>query len=551
MSELKLKIVPSVERCFLDEKIEDKYRLTHISMLKNERLSFQLAHSFFDDGKCVALRGKLEIIGELADKISISSVESVPVVMPSYYWTVDDDYLRRDSGLYPDLLEPYDIKNPFVVAREQLRSHYITIEDKDGIKPGDYTLTFRVYGKDCDESVSLNITVIDAELPRQELIYTEWFHLDSIATHYRCRVFSERHWKLIGNYMEAAVRCGVNSMFTPVLTPPVDIANGYDRPSVQLVDVYKNGGEYSFGYERLDRYIDMALERGMEYFEISHFYAQKGPTWTPKVMACVDGRFKKIFGGKENALGDEYKAFLRAFVSGLVEHMKSRGLDKKCFYHISDEPGPDKVEAYLAARAAIADILEGYTVMDALANYEMYAGGAVTTPIPGTHAIEPFIEHKVPNLWAYTCCAEHTDVANRFLAMPGQRNRIIGTQLYKYNIVGFLQWGFNYWNRSGIGAVLNPYVDTCGDYFVQAGDAYVVYPGMGGKALYSLHGEQFYEALQDMRAMKLLEEKLGHDGVVALIEEDCEEPLTFSRYPRDIGYLLEARERINRAIAAK
>ena len=135
--------------------------------------------------------------------------------------------------------------------------------------------------------------------------------------------------------------------------------------------------------------------------------------------------------------------------------------------------------------------------------------------------------------------------------MPGQRTRFMGAQLFKFGLVGFAQWGFNYWNRRGLGITVNPFVDTCGDYFVQAGDAYVVYPGNDGKALYSLHGEHFFEGLQDMRALKLLESKIGHDAVVAIIEEGLKEPVTFSRYPRDMGYILGMRERINRAIASK
>jgi hypothetical protein len=135
--------------------------------------------------------------------------------------------------------------------------------------------------------------------------------------------------------------------------------------------------------------------------------------------------------------------------------------------------------------------------------------------------------------------------------MPGQRTRIIGTQMFKYNIVGFLQWGFNFWYSQYSIHPLNPYVDTCGDYFVPAGDAFMVYPRLDGKPVYTLHALQFYEALQDLRACRLLEKKIGHDAVVALIEEECEEPMTFASYPRSAEYLLRLREKINAAIAAK
>ena len=48
--EVKIKIIPSMEKCFLDEQIEDKPELSGISMLKNERLYFQLAYTWRDDG---------------------------------------------------------------------------------------------------------------------------------------------------------------------------------------------------------------------------------------------------------------------------------------------------------------------------------------------------------------------------------------------------------------------------------------------------------------------------------------------------------------------
>ena len=72
-----------------------------------------------------------------------------------------------------------------------------------------------------------------------------------------------------------------------------------------------------------------------------------------------------------------------------------------------------------------------------------------------------------------------------------------------------------------------------------------VYPGEGGKALYSLHAVHFYEALQDMRALQLLGEKLGRDAVVSLIDEDCDVPMTFASYPHSQEYLLSLRERVN------
>ena len=48
-----------------------------------------------------------------------------------------------------------------------------------------------------------------------------------------------------------------------------------------------------------------------------------------------------------------------------------------------------------------------------------------------------------------------------------------------------------------------------------------------------------------MRALQLLEEKLGHDAVAALIDEGCDGPMTFASYPHSQEYLLGLRERVN------
>ena len=56
----------------------------------------------------------------------------------------------------------------------------------------------------------------------------------------------------------------------------------------------------------------------------------------------------------------------------------------------------------------------------------------------------------------------------------------------------------------------------------------------------------FRDALQDQRALELLETKLGREKTLALLERDG--ALAFNEYPRSAQWLLETRERINRAI---
>lgn len=151
----------------------------------------------------------------------------------------------------------------------------------------------------------------------------------------------------------------------------------------------------------------------------------------------------------------------------------------------------------------------------------------------------------MPDLWAYTCCGQCVDVGNRFLAMPSNRNRILGVQMWKYHITGFLHWGYNFWNSQLSKAVIDPFKVTDAGGAFPGGDGFSVYPGENGP-LPSLRQKVFAMALYDMRALSLAEEKLGRESVLKLLGDG--ESMTFANYPRTSSYLPDLRERVNEAI---
>ena len=125
---------------------------------------------------------------------------------------------------------------------------------------------------------------------------------------------------------------------------------------------------------------------------------------------------------------------------------------------------------------------------------------------------------------------------------------MLGTQLFKYDIVGFLQWGFNFYNCKLSRYPINPFADTCAEFSFPGGDSFAVYPGRGGRPYRSLHGVLFTEALTDLRAFKLCASLIGKEETLRLIEEDAEAPITFFDYPISTDYTVSMRVKINRAI---
>ncbi len=554
---IKTKIISSLTRIFTDSDIDTVKSLHGISALNGEVLSLQLASELLledgDDPYRPYKRFELRLSGPLAKYAKVWSVDNVAVELP-YIPDVSDDHFERTApGLYPDVLSPLHHRGQITVKARVPSATWIELTLPEQMaEVGVSVLTVELIADDgaVAAAETVRINVIDAALPEQTLIYTDWFHCDGLASYYGVDVWSEEHWQIVENFARAARKNGINMLLTPTFTPPLDTAVGGERLTTQLVGVTAEDGKYSFDFTLLDRWIDMCDRIGIKYLEIAHLFTQWGAKHAPKVMATVDGEYKRIFGWETDAVSGEYVTFLRQYLSELLVHLKARGDDRRCMFHISDEPEEAHAESYRMAKTAVADILEGYPIMDALSSFEFYKSGIVDMPIPVNDHIQPFIDAGVPDLWTYYCCGQSKGVSNRLVAMPASRNRSIGMQMYKYDIVGFLHWGYNFYNSQFSDDDIIPYINLSADHWVPAGDAFSVYPGHRGEPLESPRLKVFYEGVQDMRAMQLCEKYYTRAEIVAEIEKILGTPLTFSVCAYDADTMLAIREKINNMIAA-
>jgi hypothetical protein len=212
-------------------------------------------------------------------------------------------------------------------------------------------------------------------------------------------------------------------------------------------------------------------------------------------------------------------------------------MDKKnIYFHISDEPGERDIEQYKAVSEILLPLINGCEQIDALSKTAFYEKGLVKTPVCGTNDLEEFFKINANPLWCYYCCAQGWDVSNRFIAMPSTRTRIIGAQIWRYDIVGFLQWGYNfYYTRLSKRKELNPFEET--DAGVErdnegfpSGDAFTVYPYKDG-AIPSIRQKVFKEALNDIRLLQKTEECIGKTRTIKLLSSLTGEDFTFKNYP--------------------
>ncbi len=492
----------------------------------------------------------------------LRSVELIPSDFPCYE-NSDEHYLTREPGLFPDLLAP--LEQPLVMPLpRQYRAVWLSWTLPENAAPGTYHVVVeaRALSRETQPNGEVHeevaaaglafacrftLCVCAAPLPAQTLLHTEWFHTDCLAQYYGVPVFGEEYWRITENFIRAAGReHGINMLLTPVFTPPLDTPVGGERPTVQLVGVRRNAGVYSFDFTRLARWTELCRRYGVDYLEMPHLFTQWGAAATPKIVAAEDGVQKRIFGWDVPAHSGEYRAFLRAFLPALRAELARLGYDDAhVYYHISDEPSAGQADAYRAARAQAADLLEGCHVADALSSLTFYRQGLVSTPICANDHIQPFLEEKVPGLWVYYCCAQGNLVPNRFFAMESARSRVMGVLMYLYRIEGFLHWGYNFYNAKFSLRPIDPFRVTHADYGFPSGDAFLVYPGADGTPLSSVRAEVQSDALLDLRALQALERLAGRAFTEALVYENAPmRPITFFEYPRDAAYLLALRERV-------
>ena len=535
---LTTRVLTSLSKVFPDEECRDR-QVTGGTGLRGELCGFQVAYRV--DTMALGVRVSVDSPPELQPTVRL--VGLVPCELP-FRNGHDDRVLRTTPGLYPDPLLP--LETAITIPPAQWRAVWVSVDIPGDCAAGVYPIQVSFSSADAAETATYRLEVLPFALPPQRLIHTEWFHQDCLATVYGVPVHSEEHWRILERFLACAVRHGINAILTPLFTPPLDTRPGGERPTVQLVGVVIGDGGYRFDFSLLDRWVGLCEGLGIRHFEMSHLATQWGAAWCPKIVARDGaGREQRLFGWDDSSTGERYLGFLDAFLPELDRFLAARGIADRCFFHVSDEPRLEHLATYSRFAAHVKHLLPGYTFVDALSDFAFYESGIVTNPIPASDHIEPFLEAGIAYLWTYYCVSQWDRVSNRYFIMPSIRNRIIGFQLFKHGIRGFLHWGFNfYYSGHSMKQDLDPFRTTDADCSFPSGDAFLVYPGKGGIPVESLRLEVFHEALQDLRLFEAAAAEAGTQKVVETFEASLGAAVTFSEYPCDIAVYLRAREAV-------
>lgn len=468
-------------------------------------------------------------------KASMHTVALVPSSLPTWP-NPDAHYLATQPGLFPDRLEPSD--GTVQALYGQYRSLWLSI-DTSTLAPGEQPITVTATDLDTDLEVfsqTLTVTLVQAPLQPASVHHTEWFYVDCLADYYHLKAYSPELWQVIGHFLDFAHReAGVDTILTPIFTPPLDTKEGSERTNVQLLDITVAGDTYQFGWTKLRQWCEACRHAGIANLELPPLFTQWGARFTPNIYQ-TDG--KRLFGWDVAATDPAYRRFLAQLIPQLLKELAACGYDQAhLFFHIADEPNKDTMGTYAKARSQVIDLLDGLTVIDALSDHELYEEGYVQTPVVADDAMGPFLANHDQPIWAYYCCAQTELVPNRFFALPSYRNRVHGVLMYRHQVKGFLHWGFNFYNRQLSTGLIDPYLVTDAGEVFPSGDPFLVYPGADGRPVNSLRNVVQMMGFADVAALESLERLSDRQTVTALIDQYAGSVPTFAAYPQAADWL--------------
>ncbi|MBQ9717274.1 MAG: hypothetical protein IJV76_04715, partial [Clostridia bacterium] len=145
MISLQMKLVSSLEKCFLDDAMETKNEKTRFVMFGNEKLSLQVMYrAQVQDEGIANYTCPFRLDGALAPYASVRLVANIPNQYPTYNVSPGGEFLRTEPGLYPDLIRPLPYHDRISLPHNQTHALWVDVRLPEDFSAGTYDLSLTV-----------------------------------------------------------------------------------------------------------------------------------------------------------------------------------------------------------------------------------------------------------------------------------------------------------------------------------------------------------------------------------------------------------------------
>ncbi|MGQ7870933.1 glycoside hydrolase domain-containing protein [Sunxiuqinia sp. sy24] len=417
------------------------------------------------------------------------------------------DSYKPMSGYFPDPITYEDSRDvPFGTTQPIWVSVKIPKDCPTGLYTGTAEITCQVAGETISKTKSFEIEVFKPVIESTSLWVTNWFFLDRL--HYlNNNQPVEKHGDL---YWE------LSRVMAKTLADY--------RQNVAMISLFDHtdfsfeNDKWDFDFSNFNKMVDLFAEEGViGRLEGGHLGSRIDGGWSSPFGLYVpvfenDSIDKELLPLNSQKAKDFYAAFLPAF----VENIKANGWDGQYIQHIADEPIEDNVESYIEISKFLKTLVPDLKVIEACHTHQLE--NMVDIWVPQMNFLKSGMDFynerqaKGDEAWYYTCLSPKGEWANRFVEQPLIKTRLLHWVNFKYNIPGYLHWGFNFWgSNSGIVTAENPFDDVSGmivssGNILPGGDCWISYPGY--KTIYpSIRLEAMRDGIVDYELLKMLRDK--------------------------------------------
>jgi len=324
----------------------------------------------------------------------------------------------------------------------------------------------------------------------RHLYVTNWFS-DNLSPNFKLSLASDEYFRMLQVYAENMAAHRQNVFWIPW----------------NLVKVTREAdGALSFDYAVFDRFVEIFLEAGVDgRIEIQPM-AQHGPgEWYSESVLIRDIRAADRATGEAVSLGPDEG--MGPFLEDLERHLEARGWLDRTMIHITDEPQLMNNVSYKEVAGFVHRHAPGIKRIEAIEASDFY--GALDVWVPKLSHLRNWYDRydearrQGNELWYYICCHPTGRYLNRFLDYALLKVRLLHWLNYRYDLTGYLHWGFNFWKGDPFGPP---------DQGLPPGDRNIVYPGPKEDPytlLDSIRWEVQRDSIEDYEYLWLLEDRYG------------------------------------------
>jgi hypothetical protein len=393
--------------------------------------------------------------------------------------------IRKAPARFPDYLMT---EKQLDISAGKFQAVWLTIKIPKTVLPGNYMGSLTVRCRQGEQKLPMQLTVYPLIMPdTRHLKVTEWYTTAQFEKfHGITAKYSQEWFGMLRRYADNMAEHRQNVFEVPM----------------NSIEVSKTtGGELEFDFSRFDQIAQVFWDtRKMDYLETGELARFKEGGFASNEIVLKDFSVTKQGTGEVITMpGNEViPSLLPAFES----HLRQKGWLDKTLFHIKDEPSHHNALSWINVSSYIHKYAPDLKRIDAVCT--SFLSGNIEIAVPKLDHLDAGYDiyrkeqQKGNELWFYTVGIYQASLyPNKTVDMPLIDSRLLHWINYRYDLGGYLHWGWNQWNE-------DPFRNV-GEH---AGDAWHVYPSKDG-VLNSLRWEEMRNGIQDYEYFKLLENKVA------------------------------------------